>query len=112
MRLKTVFVLLSAVLFFVVGEARADKSYQLKVTSAAKAGSVQLQPGDYHLVLDNSRILFRELETGKEFVVDAKIDDSAEKKFASTAIHSRQKEGATLITKIELGGTKTTVAFP
>lgn len=112
MRLKTVFVLLSTVLFVLVGEARADKSYQVKVTTAAKAGSVQLQPGDYHLVLDNSRILFRELETGKEYPVEAKIDDSAEKKFENTAIYSRQKEGAMLITKIELGGTKTTVAFP
>jgi len=111
MRLKTVFVLLSALLFVLVGEVRADKSYRVKLTGAAKAGSVQLQPGDYHLVLDNSRILFRESVTGKEYPVEAKFDDSAEKKFASTAIHSQQMEGATLITKIELGGTKTTVAF-
>ena len=101
-----------AVLFILVGEAMADKSYQVKVSTAAKAGSVQLRPGDYQLVLDNSRILFRESVTGKEYPVEAKIDDSAEKKFETTAVHSRQKDGATLITKIELGGTKTTVAFP
>jgi hypothetical protein len=112
MRFKTVFLLLPAVLFVLVGEARADKSYEVKVTTAAKAGSVQLRPGDYDLVLDNSRILFRESVTGKEYPVEAKIDDSAEKKFEKTLIYSRQKEGATLITKIELGGTKTTVAFP
>ena len=112
MRLKTVFLLLPAVLFVLVGEAMADKSYQVKVSTAAKAGSVQLRPGDYQLVLDNSRIFFRESVTGKEYVVEAKIDDSAEKKFENTMIHSRQTDGATLITKIELGGTKTTVAFP
>jgi hypothetical protein len=112
MRVKTMFLLLPAVLFVLVGEARADKSYQVRVTTAAKAGSVQLRPGEYHLVLDTSRILFRESVTGKEYPVEAKIDDSAEKKFETTAVHSRQKDGATLITKIELGGTKTTVAFP
>lgn len=112
MRLKMVFLLLPAVLFVLVGDAMADKSYQVKVTSAAKAGSVQLQPGVYDLVLDNSKILFREPVTGKEYVVEARVDASAAKKFENTMIHSVQSEGATLITKIELGGTKTTVAFP
>ena len=112
MRLKTLFFLLPALLLVLAGEARADKSYEVKVGTAAKAGAVQLSPGEYQLVLDNYKIILRESVTGKEFVVDAKIDNSAEKKFANTMIHSRQLEGATLITKIELGGTKTTVAFP
>ena len=112
MKLKTLFLLLPALLFVLVGEARADKSYQVKVGTSAKAGTVQLLPGEYQLVLDNSKILLRESVTGKEYALDAKIDDSAEKKFANTTIHSRQVDGATLITKIELGGTKTTVAFP
>ena len=111
MRLKTVFVLFSAVLFILVGTAMADKRYPIKVTNAAKAGSIELQPGDYHIVLDNSTILFRDLKTGKELKVDAKLDDSATEKFQSTAVYSQRVEGATLITKIELGGTKTTVAF-
>jgi hypothetical protein len=111
MRFKTEFVLFSAVLFVLVGTAMADKSYPVKVTDAAKAGSIQLQPGDYELVLDNSRVLFRELKTGKEFEVDAKIDESAAKKYASTALHSSRVDGAMLITEIELGGTKTKVTF-
>ena len=112
MKLKTMFLILPAVLFVLVVQARADKSYQVKVTAAAKAGSVELRPGNYHLVVDNSTILFRESATGKEYPVEAKIDDSAEKKFENTAVYMRQKEGAMLVTKIELGGTKTTVAFP
>ena len=111
MKLKTMFVLLSVALFVLIGPARADKSYPLTMTNAAKAGSIHLQPGDYTLVLDNSKVRFTELKTGKEFEVDAKIDNSAEKKFESTAIHSEQVEGATLIREIRLGGTRTTVAF-
>jgi hypothetical protein len=111
MRLKTMFILLSAALFVLIGEARADKSYQFTLSDAAKAGSVQLKPGDYHLILDNSKVRFRELKTGNEFEVDAKIDDSATEKFQSTAIHSQRLEGVTLITEIRLGGTKTRVTF-
>jgi hypothetical protein len=112
MRLKTVFLLLPALLFILLGEARADKSYQIKVGTAAKAGAVQLHPGEYRLVLDNSKVLLRHSVTGKEYVIDVRIDDNAQEKFASTAVHSSQMDGATLITKIELGGTRTTVAFP
>ena len=112
MRLKALFVLLSIALFVSIEPAMADKSYRVTMTSAAKVGSVQLQPGEYTLVLDNSKVRFTEVNTGKEFEVTAKIDDTAEKKFESTAIHSTRAEGATLITEIRLGGTKTRVAFP
>jgi hypothetical protein len=111
MRLKTVFVLLAVAFFVLIGPARADKSYDVTMTNAATAGSIQLQPGDYHLVLDNSKVRFTELKTGKEFEVDAKIDNSADRKFESTEIHLQRVEGATLITEIRLGGTKTRVVF-
>lgn len=111
MRLKTVFALLSAALFVLIAPARADKRYQVTMTNAAMVGSIQLQPGDYHLVLDNSKVRFTGLKTGKEVEVDAKIDDSAEKKFERTEIHSQRVEDATLITEIRLGGTKTRVVF-
>ena len=111
MRIKTMFVLLSAALFVLIGQARADKSYPVRVTETAKAGSVQLKAGDYHLVIDNSKVRFREVGSGKEFEVDAKIDESAAEKFESTAIHSQRLEGVILITEIRLGGTKTRVAF-
>ena len=111
MRLTTMFILLSAALFVLLGQARADKTYAFTLSDAAKAGSVQLKPGDYHLVLDNSKVRFRELKTGNEFEVDAQIDNSATEKFQSTAIHSQRLEGATLITEIRLGGTTTRVTF-
>jgi hypothetical protein len=111
MRLKT-FVLLSAALLVLIAPARADKSYRVTMFSAAKAGAIQLQPGDYNLVLDNSKVRLTELKTGREFEVVAKIDDSAEKKYEHTAIHSKQVEDATLITEIRLGGTTTRLVFP
>ncbi len=111
MKLKTQILLLPAALFVLVAPAMADKSYDVTMTNAATAGSIQLQPGDYHLVLDNSKVRFTELKTGKEFEVDAKIDNSADRKFERTEIHLERVAGATLITEIRLGGTKARVVF-
>jgi hypothetical protein len=111
MRFKSTLILLSAALFVLIGQALADKIYQFTITDTAKAGSVQLKPGDYHLVLDNSRVYFKELKTGKTLDVNANIDESATEKFRRTEVLSRQLEGVTLITEIRLGGTKTKVAF-
>ena len=107
----TVILFVSALLLVLIGPARADKSYRVTVSNVSKAGSVELQPGDYHLVLDNAKGRFRELKSGKEFDVEAKIDDSAVEKFEQTAVHSRQGEGTMLISEIRLGGTKTKVVF-
>jgi hypothetical protein len=111
MKLKTIFLLLPAALFVLTAPAMADKSYHVTMTQAVTAASVQLRPGDYNLVLDNSKVRFQEVQTGKEFEVNATIDDSADKKFENTTIHSQRVEGATLITEIRLGGTKTRVVF-
>ena len=112
MRFKTISVLLPAALFFLSEPAKADKHYEVSIHNQAKAGTIQLQPGDYILVLDDSKVRLRELKTGKEFEVAAEVDNSSEKKFKNTTIHSRLLDGTTLITEIRLGGTKTRVAFP
>ncbi|MGD0870073.1 MAG: hypothetical protein ABSB88_11020 [Bryobacteraceae bacterium] len=115
MRLKTVMkviVCLSVALFFLVGPAQADKRYQIVIGTLAKAGSIELRPGEYTIILDNSKVRFAETKTGKEFEVSAKIDDSAKTKFADTEVYSKRVEEATLITEIRLGGTKTKLLFP
>jgi hypothetical protein len=53
MRLKALFVLLTTALFISVEPAMADKSYHVTMASAAKVGSMQLQPGEYKVVLDD-----------------------------------------------------------
>ena len=85
MKLKTVMkviVCLSVALFFLIGTARADKRYQIMISAVTKAGAVELQPGEYTIIVDNSAARFANSKTGKEFEVAAKIDDSAKTKFA------------------------------
>jgi hypothetical protein len=111
MTFKTCIVSVAVALFLLAVPAFADKSYQFTVSSAAKLGSVQLQPGEYSLVLDNTTVRLRDLRTGDEFEVTAKIDDTADKKFDHTEIHSTRDADTVLITEIRLGGTNTRVVF-
>ena len=111
MKFKTYVGCIAIVLFLFALPARADKSYQFTVSNAAKLGSVQLQPGDYSLVLDNATVRLRELRTGDEFEVTAKIDATADKKFDRTEVHSTRVADSVLIKEICLGGTNTRVIF-
>jgi hypothetical protein len=96
MKLKTVMkviVCLSVALFFLIGTARADKRYQIMISAVTKAAAVELQPGEYTIIVDNSAVRFANSKTGKEFEVAAKIDDSAKTKFAGTEVHSKRFAG-------------------
>lgn len=71
----------------------ADKRYQIMISAVTKAGAVELQPGEYTIIVDNSAVRFANSKTGKEFEVAAKIDDSAKTKFAGTEVHSKRFAG-------------------
>jgi hypothetical protein len=112
MKLKTMAVLLMAGLFYLAAPALADKRYEVTFAALTKAGSIELQSGSYTFVLEDSKVRFTELKTGKEFEVDAKIENSARTKYEGTAFHSKEVAGARMITEIQLGGTTTRIVFP
>ena len=112
MRLTTIFALLTAAFLVLPEPARADKSYRVSVPNTSRAGSVELPPGEYTLVLDQSKVRLTEVQTGKVFELEAKVDDSAARKFESTAVESSLVDGIRQIKVIQLGGTKTKLAFP
>jgi hypothetical protein len=111
MKLRTLILALSVAALIWIRPAMADKSYRVTISTAATAGSAQLQAGDYKMILDASRVRFTHLFTGKEVEVAAKIDDSAERKFDNTLIHWRKVESGSAISEICLRGTKTRVVF-
>jgi hypothetical protein len=86
------------------------KSYEIILDSAAKAGNLDLKAGKYNVNLDASKVRFTDVNSGKSVETTAKIV-SADKKFASTTIDTKQLNGATQINEIDLGGTKTMVQF-
>jgi hypothetical protein len=86
------------------------KSYEIILDSAAKAGNLDLKAGKYNVNLDASKVRFTDVTSGKSVETTAKIV-SADKKFDSTTIDTKQVNGATQINEIDLGGTKTMVQF-
>ena len=86
------------------------KSYEIILDTAAKAGNLDLKAGKYNVNLDASKVRFTDVNSGKSVETTAKIV-SADKKFDSTMVDTKQVNGATQINEIDLGGTKTKVQF-
>jgi hypothetical protein len=98
-------------MFAVLGLSVAGaKTFEITLDSAAKAGSVELKPGKYNLVLmEDSKVKFTNAN-GQALETSAKMS-TAEKKFSATQIDLKQINGTAQINEIDLGGTKTKIQF-
>ena len=83
------------------------KTYEVTVTSPAKAGSVELQPGQYKLKVEGSQAVFTDSHN-KSFTVPAKVEN-VDRKFSYTSIESANQGGADTIQAIDLGDSNTQV---
>lgn len=84
------------------------KTYEITIPSAAKAGSVELQPGDYKLKVEGSQAVFTDSHD-KSFTVPAQVEN-VDKKFGYTTVETANQGGtATTIQAIDLGDSKTQV---
>ena len=86
------------------------KSYDIVLSEAAQAGTVQLAPGEYKVKLDGSNATFTNVETGKSFTTPVKVENTG-KKHEATAVDSSKASGSTKLQAIELGGSETTIEF-
>lgn len=112
MRMKLICLAILAALCFLAATAGGDqtKSYRLTLSSAFQVGNAELQPGEYTLVIDQPKVRFVELKTGKSVEMEAKVLSTDEKN-SSTAIHSERVDGGSRIREIRIGGSKIRVAF-
>lgn len=86
------------------GTVPAVRSYRITLAQPAVVNGTELQPGDYRLNVDASKIT---LVKGKQSVEAAVRVDSVESKFDSTAIRYTGKN----IAEIRLGGTRTKIVL-
>ena len=101
----------SLVAFTVLGLSVAGaKSYDVTLPQAVKAGSAELKPGSYSVVVDGSKVRFKESATGKITEADVTVG-TADKKFSATQVDTTQANGETTIREIDLGGTTTKLQF-
>ncbi|HEX3879688.1 MAG TPA: hypothetical protein VHW24_22045 [Bryobacteraceae bacterium] len=86
-----------------------SKSYDISLSKAAKAGSVELPAGDYKLKVDGTTAVFTDSHH-KSFTTAVKVE-AATKKFSSTAVDSSETGAKDLIHAIMLGGSTTKIDF-
>lgn len=94
----------------VAGSAYADQSYRITLGAASRIGNIELQPGEYKLVVDAPKVRFTHTDSGKTVELEAKIEETATK-YTLTEIQSARAEGVNKIKEIRIGGSKTRIAF-
>lgn len=81
------------------------KTYEITIDQVAKAGSIELQPGQYKLKVEGSQAVFTDSHD-KSFSVPAKLENGS-RKFPYTSIESANQGGMDTIQAIDLGDSKT-----
>jgi len=94
---------------FIVGAKTSAKTYTINLTESAKAGVVDLKPGEYRLKLDGSQVVLTD-QGGNQIDAGAKVE-TGDRKFEHTSISSTYVDGTHRILYIQLGGSRNTVVF-
>lgn len=89
-----------------VGLASA-KTYDIELLGQAKAGNVELKPGEYKLKVEGSQATFTD-EHGKSFTVPVKVENTSTK-FGATQLETATQNGTAIIQAIDLGDSHTRI---
>ncbi|MBZ5636544.1 MAG: hypothetical protein LAO55_25755 [Acidobacteriia bacterium] len=87
-----------------------SKTYDVLLSSGAKAGSVQLAPGEYRLKVEGSNAIFTGTENRQSFTVPVKVENT-NTRYSATALDTVKQGDTVKITSIQLGGSKTKLEF-
>jgi hypothetical protein len=98
------FLIVGAVALSSVALASA-KTYEITLLSPAKAGAVELKPGDYKVKVEGSQAIFTDAHN-KSFTIPATVEN-ADKKFGYTSIETDNHDGMDTIQAIDLGDSNT-----
>ncbi len=83
------------------------KTYDITLPAPAKAGAVQLQPGQYKVKIEGSQAVFTDTHN-KSFTVPATVENAGQK-FSYTSVETAAHDGMDTIQAIDLGDSKTRV---
>jgi hypothetical protein len=89
------------------GIARA-KSYDITLSSPAKAGTTELKAGAYRVKVEGSQAVFTNEESQKSVTVPVTIQHSGQKA-SETSVQIHSNNGVDTIHEISLGGSDTKV---
>ncbi len=103
------FLIVGAMGLMSMGIASA-KSYDVVLSSPAKAGNTELKAGEYKLKVEGSQAVFTDVETSKSLSAPAKVENG-NKKFEQTVVETSTGSGMDQLNAIELGGSTTKLEF-
>jgi hypothetical protein len=98
-----------AVATLTAGSVPTSKTYEITLSSPAKAGSVDLKAGHYKLKIDGANAVFIDSKS-KSATTPVKVLEG-DKKFDDTRVHSQKEGNVEAIKEIDLGGSKTKLGF-
>jgi len=108
MTTKTAF--LAGVLAIFTLSIAAAKTYDITLSSAVKAGSVQLKAGAYKIAIDGSKVTFTNAKTRESVTTDGKVEN-APKSYDYTRVDTSTEGTTTVVKEIEVGGSKIKIDF-
>jgi hypothetical protein len=82
------------------------KTYDIVLSDASTVGTAQLRPGEYRVLVEGSKVIFKDNQNRQVAETNAKIVN-ADKKFEQTAVETKTVAGKTMIEDIRLGGSTT-----
>src|SRR5690349_18838072 len=91
------------------GSVPTSKTYEITLSSPAKAGTVDLKAGRYKLKIEGANAVFIDSKQ-KSLSTPVTVKDG-DKKFDDTRVHSQKQGNVEAITEIDLGGSKTKLGF-
>jgi hypothetical protein len=112
MKMKATILAMVLSIGFLAAVAAADqpKSYRITISTPSKIGATELNRGDYRVQVDQPKVRFTEVKTGKTVEFEVKVEN-LEAKIPSTTIQSQNVDGVSMIREIRIGGSKTKIAF-
>ena len=84
------------------------KSFSVTLFQPSIVGGSELQPGDYKLDLNESKVV---IHSGKNSAEAAVKVETGDQKFSSTTVRYTNGDGKYRVQEIRLGGTKTKLIF-
>ncbi len=93
-----------------IASAKSAKSYDITLSSPAKAGNIELRSGEYKVKVEGSNAVFTKLGTSETFTIPVKVENTG-KKHDFTALETNKQNGTDRIKAIDLGGSNETLEF-
>ncbi len=88
--------------------AASAASYSVTLFQPSVVAGKELKPGDYRLILEDSKAV---IQRGKERVEASVKVEQGDSKFSSTSVRYAEENGKLRIQEIRLGGTTTRLVF-